>query len=115
MTNGSVIRDQDSPSSIADVARSSRANQIAWNWIRDHWSTLFEKFGKSDNNLDEIIEAVSSRFVTVRQRDEFKTFADSIIDKGKRFRFVLLTCVLLFTQVPCPVSFNYPWTESTQT
>jgi aminopeptidase N len=85
----SIIRDQDSPSSIADVARSPRGNQIVWNWIRDNWSTLFEKWGNSDNNLDEIIEAISNRFVTVRQRDEFKTFADSIIDKGKRFEFIL--------------------------
>lgn len=83
LMNGSIIRDQDSPSSIADGARSPRANQIVWNWIRDNWPTLFEKWGKSDNNLDSIIEAISSRFVTIRQRDEFKTFADSIIDKGK--------------------------------
>jgi len=85
LTNTSIIRDQDSPSSIANVARSPRANQIAWNWIRDHWSILFEKWGKSDNNLGEIIEALSNRFVTIRQLDEFKTFADSIIDQGKRF------------------------------
>ena len=97
LIDGSVIRDQDSPSSIADVARSPRANQVVWNWIRENWSILFEKWGTSDNNLDGVIEAVSSRFVTVRQRDEFRTFADSIIDKGKRFEFVLSTCVLLFT------------------
>lgn len=115
LTNESVIRDQDSPSSIADVARSSRANHIAWNWIRDHWSTLFEKWDKSDNNLEGIIEAVSSRFVTVRQRDQFKIFADSIIDKGKRFVFVLSTCIFLFTQVLHPVSFNCPLIKSTQT
>ena len=83
LKNGSIIRDQDSPSSMVTLARSSRANQIVWNYIRDHWSTLFDKWGKTENNLGLIIEAVSSRFVTVRQRDEFQTFADSIIDKGK--------------------------------
>jgi aminopeptidase N len=97
LTNESVIREQDSPSSIAAVARSPRANQIAWNWIQDHWSTLFEKWGKSEDKLGRIIEAVSSRFVTVRQRDQFKTLADSIIDKGKRFVFVFSTCVSLST------------------
>ncbi|CAF1270409.1 unnamed protein product, partial [Rotaria sp. Silwood1] len=81
LKNGSVIRDQDSSSSIENIARSPRANQIAWNWIRDNWSQLFDRWGKSDTNLGDIIEAVSSRFVTIRQRDEFKTFADSIIDK----------------------------------
>ena len=90
LINESVIRDQDVPWSIANVARSSSlGNQIVWNWIRDHWSTLFEKWGKTDDNLGQIIEAVTARFVSVRQRDEFKTFADSIIDKGKRLRFVL--------------------------
>ena len=115
LTNDSIIRDQDSPSSIADVARSPRANQIAWNWILDHWSTLFEKWGKSDNSLGEIIEAVSSRFITVRQRDQFKTFADSIIDKGKQIIFILSKCIFLFTQVPHPVNFNCPLTKSTLT
>ncbi|CAF4239646.1 unnamed protein product [Rotaria sp. Silwood2] len=86
LTNESIIRDQDALSSIEDVARSPAANQIAWNWIRDNWQTLFEKWGKSDNTLGGIIEAVSSRFVTVRQRDEFKTFADLIIDKGTASR-----------------------------
>ncbi|CAF3792108.1 unnamed protein product [Rotaria sp. Silwood1] len=90
LKNGSVIRDQDSSSSIENVARSPRANQIAWNWIRDNWSQLFDRWGKSDTNLGDIIEAVSSRFVTIRQRDEFKTFADSIIDKGKQFVFFSL-------------------------
>jgi aminopeptidase N len=79
----SIIREQDVSWSIENVARSPSANQIAWNWIRDNWSILFQKWGKSDAFLGAIIEAVSSRFVTLRQRDEFKVFADSIIDKGK--------------------------------
>ncbi|CAF1127592.1 unnamed protein product [Rotaria sordida] len=86
LSNESVIRDQDAPLSIANIARSLRANQIAWNWIRDHWFKLFEKWGKSETYLGTIIEAVSSRFITVRQRDEFKTFADSIMNKGTTSR-----------------------------
>ncbi|CAF5146563.1 unnamed protein product, partial [Rotaria magnacalcarata] len=86
LKNGSVIRDQDLSVSIENVARSPQANQIAWNWIRDNWSQLFDKWGKSESTLGNIIEAVSSRFVSVRQRDEFKTFADSIIDKGNAYR-----------------------------
>ncbi|CAF0891242.1 unnamed protein product [Adineta steineri] len=82
LIDNSIIRDQDLPWSIANVARSPRANQLAWNWIRNNWAVLFEKSGKSDNNLGQIIEAVSSRFVTVRQQEEFKAFADSILDKG---------------------------------
>ncbi|CAF3448231.1 unnamed protein product [Rotaria socialis] len=86
LKNGSAIRDQDLSMSIENVARSPRGNQIAWNWIRDNWSQLFDKWGKSESTLGDIIEAVSSRFVSVRQRDEFKTFADSIIDKGNAYR-----------------------------
>lgn len=82
LINESIIRDQDAPFSIANVARSSRGNQIVWSWLRDNWSLIYEKWGKTDNNLDEILDAISTRFVTVRQEDEFKTFADSIIDKG---------------------------------
>jgi hypothetical protein len=74
LENQSIIRSQDLVSSIVRIARSSRANQIVWNWIRENWSKLRAKWGQSESNLRRIIEAVSSRFVTLRQRDELKTF-----------------------------------------
>jgi hypothetical protein len=79
-----IIRDQDLAASIQRIARSSHGNQIAWNWIRDNWEQIFSKWGKSVSSLSGIIEAVSSRFVNSRQREEFITFANSITDKGKR-------------------------------
>jgi hypothetical protein len=78
-----IIRDQDLSASIQRIARSSHGNQIAWNWIRDNWNQLFAKWGKSVSSLSGIIEAVSSRFVNTRQREEFIMFANSINDKGK--------------------------------
>ncbi|CAF1627157.1 unnamed protein product, partial [Adineta ricciae] len=86
LANDSIIRDQDILWSVANVARSARVNQIAWNWIRDNWSRLFQKWGKIESDLGDVIEAASSRFVTTRQRDEFQTFADSIPDKGTASR-----------------------------
>lgn len=86
LINESIIRDQDGPFSICNVARSSRGNEIVWNWIRDNWSFIFHKWGITDNNLDQILDAISTRFVTIRQQDQFKTFADSIIDKGSLSR-----------------------------
>ena len=78
----SIIREQDLAASIQRIAHSSHGNQVAWNWIRDNWRRLFSKWGKSGSSLSGIIEAVSSRFVNNRQRDEFITFTNSIIDKG---------------------------------
>ncbi|CAF3604444.1 unnamed protein product, partial [Rotaria sp. Silwood2] len=81
-----IIRDQDLAASIQRIARSSHGNQIAWNWIRDNWEQLFIKWGKSGSSLSGIIEAVSSRFINSRQRDEFITFANSITNKGTAYR-----------------------------
>jgi hypothetical protein len=78
-----IIRDQDLAASIQRIARSSHGNQIAWNWIRDNWNQIFIKWGKSVSSLSGIIEAVSSRFVNIRQRNEFITFMNSISDKGR--------------------------------
>lgn len=116
LMNDSAIRDQDISWSIANVARSSSlGNQLVWNWIRDHWPILFEKWGKTDDNLGEIIEAVTARFINARQRDEFRTFADSIIDKGKRLRCIFLEKdTLLFIQVRHLVNFNCRLIKSTQ-
>ncbi|CAF4029007.1 unnamed protein product [Adineta steineri] len=83
LENESIIRNQNLISSISKIARSPQANQVVWNWIRDNWPKLFSKWGKSGSGLKRIIDAVSSRFVTTRQRDEFKAFADTIVDKGK--------------------------------
>ncbi len=82
-----IIRDQDLSASIQRIARSSHGNQIAWNWIRDNWNQIFSKWGKSVSSLSGIIEAVSSRFVNSRQREEFIIFANSISDKGKPMNF----------------------------
>ncbi|CAF4665184.1 unnamed protein product [Rotaria sp. Silwood1] len=69
LNNESVIREQDMPRSISNVARSRNSNQITWIWMQDNWSQLFSKWGK-----------------TVRQLNDFKIFADSITDKGTVYR-----------------------------
>lgn len=83
LKNQSVIREQDMPSSIRNVARSQYGYPITWLWLQENWSQLFAKWGKTDSGLNGIIEAVANRFVTMRQLNEFKNFADSIVDKGK--------------------------------
>lgn len=90
-----IIRDQDLGASIQRIARSSHANQIAWNWMRDRWEMIFNKWGKSGSTLSGIIEAVASRFVNQRQRDEFVAFSETIPDKG-----------LTICSVFCQFNFN---------
>ena len=84
LENNSIIRSQDLASSISRVARSPQANQIAWNWIRDNLSKLVSKWGASGSSLIKIIQAVSSRFVTPRKRDEFQAFVNLLGDKSKK-------------------------------
>ncbi|CAF2786103.1 unnamed protein product [Rotaria sp. Silwood2] len=84
--NDSIIRDQYVIHSITNIARSPRANQVVWNWIRDNWSKLLSKRGVSLGRLSRIIEAVSSQFITVRKRDELKAFANSITNEGTIYR-----------------------------
>jgi len=82
LENPSIIRAQDLIASIGRLARSPQANQIVWNWIRDNWPKLTQKWDQSGSSLRKLIDAVSSRFVTPRKRDELKLFADSIDAKG---------------------------------
>lgn len=85
----SVIREQDLTDSIANVASTSHGYQIVWVWFQENWPKLFEKWGKTDSGLDDIIDEITNRFVTVRQLNEFQTFADSIIDKGIRIVLII--------------------------
>ncbi|CAF3595932.1 unnamed protein product [Rotaria sp. Silwood1] len=91
LINESIIREQDMTHSIGNVARSRDGYQIAWIWIQENWSKLFARWGKSYSGLESIIDDVTNRFVTVRQQNEFKTFADLIIDKGTNLIDFLLT------------------------
>ncbi|CAF4647364.1 unnamed protein product [Rotaria sp. Silwood2] len=86
LKNDSIIRDQYVIQSITNIARSPRANQVVWNWIRDNWSKLLSKRGASFGRLSRIIEAVSSQFITVQKRDELKAFASSITNEGTVYR-----------------------------
>ncbi|CAF2124843.1 unnamed protein product [Rotaria magnacalcarata] len=86
LKDGSVIREQDITDSIVNVASSRDVYPIAWIWIQENWSKLFAKWGKTDSGLDDVIDEITNRFVTVRQLNEFKIFADSIVDKGTVYR-----------------------------
>ncbi|CAF0983211.1 unnamed protein product [Rotaria sordida] len=86
LSNKSVIREQYIVHSIYNIAGLRDSNQITWIWIQENWEQLFSKWGRTGSGLNRIIESVTSRFVTVRQLNEFKAFADSIIDKGSVYR-----------------------------
>ncbi|CAF4906905.1 unnamed protein product [Rotaria sp. Silwood1] len=86
LSNNSVIREQYSVRSIPNIAGLRDSNQITWIWIQENWEQLFSKWGKTGSGLSRIIQSVTSRFVTVRQLNEFKAFADSIVDKGSVYR-----------------------------
>ncbi|CAF4129280.1 unnamed protein product, partial [Rotaria sordida] len=86
LSNKSVIREQYIVHSIYNIAGLRDSNQITWIWIQENWEQLFSKWGKTGSGLNRIVESVTSRFVTVRQLNELKAFADSIIDKGSVYR-----------------------------
>ncbi|CAF1142273.1 unnamed protein product [Rotaria sordida] len=86
LKNESVIREQDITYSISNVARSRDSYQIAWIWIQENWPNLFSRWGKTDSGLDQVIDDVTNRFVTIRQLNDFNIFANSIIDKGTVYR-----------------------------
>ena len=81
--NPPVIRRQDLLSSIARIARSPGENQIIWKWIGDNCLKLISTCEMG--TLNKIIETVSSCFVTARQRDDFKAFVYSVVDRGENF------------------------------
>jgi len=80
MTNNeSLIRRQDMTTVFVYVARNTNGQQLAWDFIRVNWNTIYSRFAVF--SLSNILSAVTESFSTQARLDELQAFIQENANK----------------------------------
>jgi aminopeptidase N len=70
---GSVIRYQDSVRWLVHILRNKHGQKLAWQWIRENWAWIEEKF-KGDKSYDEYPRYSAESLKTDEELREYREF-----------------------------------------
>lgn len=59
----------DPISTLSNVASKPAGNLVAWTYLKNEWTTIYEKYGKS-NGLISLLNTITNRFNTEQQSIE---------------------------------------------
>ncbi len=69
-----AVRSQDSPSALARVARNPFGLELAWEFLREHWSEYMKRYGAGGHMMGRIVQAVTAGFSTLEKAAEVEFF-----------------------------------------
>ena len=55
------------------LIRTRESRQIAWNWLKENWAWVEEKFG-DDKSYDDFIRYAATALLTTDELDDFRQF-----------------------------------------
>ncbi|XP_078070884.1 leucyl-cystinyl aminopeptidase [Mustelus asterias] len=84
----SIIRTQELPFILATASRTLAGYLPAWDFVKENWDDLVEKFHLGSFPIQVIIVKTTSQFSTKNHESEVQTFFDSLMDKGSQLRAV---------------------------
>ncbi|CAL8350993.1 unnamed protein product [Merluccius merluccius] len=76
------IRKQDATSTIVAVARNVVGMPLAWNFVREKWSQLFEQYGRGSFSFANLITGITKRFSTEFELQELIRFKEQNLQVG---------------------------------
>uniref|UniRef100_A0A4X1TNS4 Aminopeptidase n=1 Tax=Sus scrofa TaxID=9823 RepID=A0A4X1TNS4_PIG len=100
---GKVIKTQDLASLLYAIARNPKGQQLAWNFVKENWTHLLERFELSSFPMRIIISGTTFHFSSKDELQEVKLFFESLQTQGSYlevFQIVLET-----------ISKNIKWLE----
>ena len=71
--DSNVIRPQDASRWFVYLIRTRESRQIAWNWLKENWAWVEEKFG-DDKSYDDFIRYSATALLTPNELDDFRQF-----------------------------------------
>ena len=71
--DSNVIRPQDTSRWFVYLIRTRENRQIAWNWLKDNWAWVEEKFG-DDKSYDDFIRYAATALLTTDELNDFQQF-----------------------------------------
>ena len=71
--DSNVIRPQDTSRWFVYLIRTRENRQIAWNWLKENWAWVEEKFG-DDKSYDDFIRYAATALLTTDELNDFQQF-----------------------------------------
>lgn len=101
-----AIRNQDTTSVIQWVASNDVGSPIAWDFIRENWEVLMERFGGGSFSFSRLILAVTNGFSTEYKKSELIAFKESKSNLG--------SAALAFDQAVEKANNNINWLKQNE-
>ncbi|XP_036454251.1 leucyl-cystinyl aminopeptidase isoform X2 [Colossoma macropomum] len=86
--DGSEIQTPELPLVISTVCRHSAGYLHAWDFVKENWDKLTQKFLIGSFPLQSIIMSTTSQFSTKTHLDEVERFFGSLKDRGSQMRSI---------------------------
>ena len=71
--DSNIIRPQDASRWFVYLIRTRESRQIAWNWLKENWAWVEEKFG-DDKSYDDFIRYAATALLTTDELNDFQQF-----------------------------------------
>ncbi|XP_055901791.1 uncharacterized protein LOC129938333 [Eupeodes corollae] len=76
------VRGQDYFTCLQYIAANPVGESIVWNYVRENWPKLVDRFGLNERYLGSMIPSITSRFSTQTQLDEMQEFFNKYPEAG---------------------------------
>ncbi|XP_059191202.1 aminopeptidase Ey-like [Centropristis striata] len=80
--NSTIIRKQDATSTIVYVANNVVGQPLAWDFVRDRWTYIFNEYGGGSFSFSNLINGVTKRFSTEFELEQLQKFKAENSDVG---------------------------------
>ncbi|XP_047485886.1 glutamyl aminopeptidase-like [Penaeus chinensis] len=72
--NESIVRGQDYFSVLQSVASNPWSTHLVWNFVKENWGYLVDRFSLNNRYLGRMVKYVTTRFTTERELEDMKAF-----------------------------------------
>lgn len=76
------VRKQDYFSLMGSISGNRVGEGLVWDYVRDNWSAISDRFGLSERNLGRLIPTITGRFTTNSKLNEMKRFFEEYPNAG---------------------------------
>lgn len=66
----SIIRSQDYFTVLQNIASNKNGEQLVWNFVRENWTYLVDRFTLNDRYLGRMVKSITSKFATEERKNE---------------------------------------------
>ena len=77
--DSNIIRPQDASRWFVYLIQTRENRQIAWNWLKENWAWVEEKFG-DDKSYDDFIRYAATALLTTDELNDFRQFFESMLN-----------------------------------